>query len=306
MAKKKDKQPEPEPEPQEEEVTCPVCGKPVGLEVPSCPNCGAEFEEDEVLEEVEQPSEAEEAKPEPVPVVPTQPAAQPEEQPAEEAAVEAVSEEDTAECPVCGKSVSLAVNSCPNCGAEFEEEEVEEVIEVEEKQEEEVAEPVARPMAVREEPAIEEQEEISLPHASSIADLRVIGIALIILGILGSQISAMVDWYWSWVPPIKTHLGMFVAIPAVIIVVGLVVYMLVKKSMSSGKKFPSTMPNLSLALFLFGILALILVMLWSPINSALESSKIGVAGAFIGVLIVGVLSMVMGQRMMQKSAAGTA
>ena len=306
MAKKKDKQPEPEPEPQEEEVTCPVCGKPVGLEVAACPNCGAEFEEDEVLEEVEQPSEPEEAKPGPSPIAPTRPAVQPEVQPAEEAAVEPVSEEDTAECPVCGKSVSLAVNSCPNCGAEFEEEEVEEVIEVEERQEEEVAAPVARHEVVREVPVVEEQEEVSLPHASSIADLRVIGIALIILGILGSQISAMIDWYWSWVPPIKTHLGMFVAIPAVIIVVGLVVYMLVKKSLSSGKKVPNMMPNFSLALFLFGILALILVMLWDPINSALQSSKIGMAGAFVLLLIVGVVSVIMGQRMMEKSAARTA
>ena len=32
---------------EEEEVTCPVCGKPVGLEVTSCPYCGAEFESEE-------------------------------------------------------------------------------------------------------------------------------------------------------------------------------------------------------------------------------------------------------------------
>lgn len=306
MAKKKDRQPALEPEPQEEEVTCPVCGKPVGLDVPSCPNCGAEFEEDEILEEVEQPAGQEEAGPEAAPVAPSKQLARPVEEPAAESQGEPVSEEETAECPVCGKSVSLAVTSCPNCGAEFEEEEVEEVIEVEEKEEEEVARPVARQEIAREEPIVEEQEEVSLPHASSITDLRVIGIALIILGIIGSQISAMVDWYWSWVPPIKTHLGMFVAIPAVIILVGLAVYMLVKKSMSSGKKVPNMMPNFSLALFLFGILALIMVMLWNPINSALQSSKIGVAGAFIGLLLVGILSMFMGQRMMQKSMAGTA
>jgi hypothetical protein len=28
-----------------EEITCPVCGQSVGLNVPSCPHCGAEFEE---------------------------------------------------------------------------------------------------------------------------------------------------------------------------------------------------------------------------------------------------------------------
>jgi predicted amidophosphoribosyltransferase len=88
MAKKKDVFEE-----EEEEVTCPVCSKPVGLNVPSCPHCGAEFEE----------VEAEEGAP----------------------AGKAPEEEgETAECPVCGKSVSLDITSCPYCGAEFEEEEV--------------------------------------------------------------------------------------------------------------------------------------------------------------------------------------
>src|SRR3972149_4359368 len=84
MPKKKEVEEEPE-------VTCPVCGKPVGMDVTSCPYCGAEFEAEEEV--------------------------------AEEAAKGAVSEDETAECPVCGKLVSLAVSSCPNCGAAFEEEE---------------------------------------------------------------------------------------------------------------------------------------------------------------------------------------
>jgi hypothetical protein len=283
---KKSKPVEPEPEEiEEEQATCPVCGKPVGLDVASCPNCGAEFEEEEVIEE-EQP-ETPSAKPEkgvPAPLA--------------EEEVQAVSEEETAECPVCGKAVALSLSTCPNCGAEFEEEEVEEVIEVEEREV-----PFDKPEVEEEQEAVQAEEQESLTSfPKSVMDLRVIGIALIILGIIGSQISAMIDWYWSWVPPIKSNLGMFIVLAFVVIVVGLLVYMLVQRAMSSGKEVPSMMPNLSLSLFLFGIFALILIALWSPINSALDRSSLGVAGAFIGILIVGVLAFIMGQRITDKAA----
>jgi DNA-directed RNA polymerase subunit RPC12/RpoP len=269
MAKKKEVFEE-----EEEEVTCPVCGKPVGLNVPSCVHCGAEFEE----------VEAEEGTP----------------------AKEAHEEEgETAECPVCGKSVSLDITSCPYCGAEFEEEEVEEVIEVEEKVVPVKSKPARKIPAVEEAPAADAEEEAlaEIQAPSNITDLRVIGVALIILGILGSQIAFMVDWYWTWVPPIESNLGMFVAIPAVIIVVGLLVFMLVKKALSGGKKLPRQLPGMSLSIFLFGIIALVLIMLWNPINSALQDSSVGVGGAFVGILIVGVLVMFMGQKMMAKHAA---
>lgn len=282
MAKKKQ---EPVIE-EEEEVTCPVCGKPVGLTVASCPHCGAEFEE----------------------------GGAPEEEAATAEAASPAEEEESAECPVCGKLVSLNVASCPYCGAEFEEEEVEEVIEVEEKQvpapakarKIEVEEPeveVEVEEAAREE-AVEEERALSEIQApTTITDMRVIGISLMILGIIGSQIAFMIDWYWTWVPPIEDNLGMFVAIPAVVIVVGLLVFMLVKKALGSGKKLPKMVPGMSLSIFLFGILALILVMLWNPINSALQDSNAGVGGAFVAILIVGVLVMFMGQKMMAKSAA---
>jgi ribosomal protein L37AE/L43A len=260
-------------EEEEEEVTCPVCGKPVGLNVPSCPHCGAEFEE------------AEEGTP----------------------AKEAPEEEgETAECPVCGKSVSLDVTSCPYCGAEFEEEEVEEIIEVEETVVPVKSKPAkSKPVVEEEVPAADAEEKAlaKIQAPSNITDLRVIGVALIILGILGSQIAFMIDWYWTWVPPIEDNLGMFVALPAVIILVGLLVFMLVKKALSGGKKLPSQLPGVSLSIFLFGIIALVLIMLWNPINSALQDSSVGVGGAFIGILIVGILVMFMGQKMVAKHAA---
>jgi hypothetical protein len=286
-----------------------VCGKPVGLDVPSCPNCGAEFEEEEIEEEVAEEEPEQEAKPAAVAEHEVEEESKPQpQQVAEEAKSEeeqieeltAVSEDEFAECPVCGKSVSLSVSTCPNCGAEFEEEEVEEIIEVEEEapaEEVRAAEKMEEARAEEEAVEVVEEEPAVSDHPTSIIDLRVIGVALIILGIIGSQIATMIDWYWTWVPPIKDNLGMFVAIPAIVIVVGLVVYMLIKKSLSSGKKVPRQLPGMSLSLFLFGILALIMIMLWNPINSALQSSQIGVAGAFLGIVIVGILSMVMGQRM---------
>ena len=263
----------------EEEVACPVCGKPVGLSVPSCPYCGAEFEEEEEVEE-EAPIVKEipmgkpkgKAKAAPPPVVP-----------AEE--VEEVS------CPVCGKPVGLDVASCPHCGAEFEEAEVEEVIEVEEKQ----------VVEKEEEGVAEEGEEVEAP--TSIMDLRVIGVALIILGIIGSQVALMIDWYWSWVPPISQNLGLFVGIAAVVIVVGLLVFMLVKKAVSGGKTVPGMMPGVALSLFLFGIFALIIVLLYDPINKALQSSQMSVGLGFILVLVVGIGLMFMGTRTAASRAA---
>jgi predicted nucleic acid-binding Zn ribbon protein len=256
-------------EPVEPDVACPVCGKPVSMDVNTCPHCGAEFEE-----EAEEVVEAEAV-------------------PAKAAAVE---EEETAECPVCGKSVSLNVSSCPYCGAEFEEDEVEEVIEVEEK---EVAVTTAEEEYVEEETTTEETIEEE-PVPASITDFRVIGVALILLGIIGLQIALMIDWYWSWVPPIKSHLGMFIAIPVIVIVVGLLLFLIIKKMSSEGRTYPTMMPGFLLSLFLFGIMILILVMLWSPINNALQDSQIGVGGAFLAILVVGVLVMFMGQKMAVK------
>lgn len=248
-----------------EDVTCPVCGKPVGLDVASCPHCGAEFEDDD--------AEAADAKP----------------------AAVAVSEiEEDVACPVCGKAVGLDVAACPHCGAEFEEEEIEEVIEVEERQVEEESEAPRVTKRVKEEAA----EGMGL---TSILDYRVIGISLILLGIIGSQIAFMIDWYWTWVPPIEENLGMFVSIAVIVVVVGLLVWMLVKKLASDGKSVPNMMPSVSLSLFLFGLFALIMVLLWDPINAALQDSKLIVAVAFVAILLAGVGLMFLGSRSAAKA-----
>jgi len=291
MAKKKEV-PVVVKEPEEEEVTCPVCGKLVGLDVAECPHCGAEFEEEEIEEVIEE---------EPAP----KPAARAKPQPAAEE--EPVDEDELAECPVCGKMVSLNVSACPNCGAEFEEEEVEEIIEVEEKRVAVAPAKGAPHKIIEEEPEeaeVEaEAEPVELEGPTSITDLRVIGIALIVLGIIGSQISFMIDWYYTWVPPIGDNLGIFIAIPAVVIVVALLVFLLMKKAAGEGKKVPAQMPGMSLSLFLFGILALVMIMLWSPINDALQNSNAGVGVAFVLMLVVGIVLVFMKIRTESRATA---
>jgi RNA polymerase subunit RPABC4/transcription elongation factor Spt4 len=268
-------------------VACPVCGKIVGVDVSSCPYCGAEFEHDE--DEVG-PSQA--GKP-----------------------VSSDEGEEVA-CPVCGVLVGLDVASCPKCGAEFEEEEIEEIIEVEEKTTVFEAEPEPAPVKARPAPkskprtaqkvrprAAPREESTAGALPASILDLRVIGLALIILGIVGTQIALMIDWYWEWVPPIEDNLAMFVVIPVVLLVLGLVAFMVVKKAMAGGREMPSSMPGASLSLFLFGIIALIVVVLWDPINSALQDSQAAVAGGFAVALVVGILFLIMGSRSAAKRAA---
>lgn len=256
-----------------EEVACPVCGKIVGVNVSSCPYCGAEFEEEDEAEAAEKKAQA---KP--------------------------VSDEDGEEvaCPVCGVLVGLDVTCCPKCGAEFEEEEIEEVIEVEEKasfEDEEPAPAPAKPKA-KAKPAkkMEAEEEMAGEAPASILDLRVIGIALIILGLIGTQVALFIDWYWSWVPPIEDNMVLFVMIPVIILVVGLLVFLLVRKAVSGGKKVPEMAPGTSLSLFLFGILALIVVVLWDPINSALQDSRALVAGGFAIALVLGIVLVFLGFR----------
>jgi len=327
MAKKKKPVVEEEPEvvDDEEVVTCPVCGKPVGIEIMSCPHCGAEFEAEEPAPAAQPQAKVQEEEMAACPVchkmVGLTVSACPycgaefdteEGVPAKAAppAVEYAEQEETAECPVCGKMVGLDVAVCPSCGAEFEEEEVEEIIEVGEKPAARAA-PRMIPAEEAEEEFVEEEVEVEAEEAASeiegptsIMDLRVIGISLIVLGILGSQISFMIDWYWTWVPPIEDNLGMFIAIPAVIIVVGLLAFLLVKRAVAGGKKVRKPMPGMALSMFLTGILVLVMVMLWNPINSALQDSNIVVGVVFVAMLLIGIIAVIMGMRASSRATAG--
>lgn len=76
---------------EEGEFECPDCGAPLADTVTVCPNCGAEFEEEE---------------------------------PADETGLEGLADEF--ECPDCGALLGVNDTVCSNCGAEFEEDEYEE------------------------------------------------------------------------------------------------------------------------------------------------------------------------------------
>jgi RNA polymerase subunit RPABC4/transcription elongation factor Spt4 len=285
------------PKYEEEEAACPVCGKLVSLDVSACPHCGAEFEEEEEAA-VEEVADEGAACPVCAKIVSLEVSACPHcgaefEEEEEEIAAE-VSDEESAACPVCGKMASLEVSCCPHCGAEFEEEEVEEIIEVEERR---VPDRAPARAKAKSRAAAEAGGFADFFAPTSIVDFRVIGVALIILGVIGSQIALLIDWYWSWVPPIGDNIALFALLPMVILIVGLLVFMLVKKAVTAGKKLPEGIPSFTLSLFLFGIFALVVMLLWSPINSALQSSQVGVAGGFFLVLVIGILLMIMGSRM---------
>ena len=218
-------------------------------------------------------------------------------------------EEPEVTCPVCGNPVSLDDEFCPHCGAEFEEEEIEEIVEVEETPEDEYAteefeeyeaeEPLERHSEETEyeDPAIEAKPRAaSASPSTGIFDLRVIGIALLILGIIGAQIALFIDWYWEWVPAIDSNLGMFSLIGIAVIVVGFLGFAMVKKSVSEGKKMSPLMPSILLGIFLFGIIALIMILANGPINDAMGSANLGIAGVFIVLLIVGVFMFMTGQK----------
>jgi predicted amidophosphoribosyltransferase len=303
------------PKYEDEEAACPVCGKLVSISVSSCPHCSAEFEDDEEVAEVSEEEGA--ACPVCAKIVSLEISSCPHcgaefEEEEEEVAVAAVSDDEGAACPVCGKMASLDVASCPNCGAEFEEEEVEEIIEVEERRvPARAAAPKAKAKAKPAKAAPAKTKPAKAAGVSdffsptSIVDLRVIGVALIMLGVVGSQIALLVDWYWSWVPPIEDNMALFALLPVVVLIVGLLVFMLIKKALSNGTKMPDVLPSFSLSLFLFGIFALIVMLLWDSINSALQSSQAGVAGGFFLVLIIGIALMVLGPRMTSEKASAS-
>jgi len=257
------------PEEEEPEVTCPVCGNPVTLDDEFCPHCGAEFEEEEVEEIVE----VEES---------------PEEAPPDEELEEEFDEE--LEEPL--------------------EEELKEPTE-EEEYEEEYEEELEEPIEVEyEEPYEEEyiEEEYEVPaeekaEARAVGDLiaglfdiRVFGIALLILGILGALIAILINWLWEWVPPISDNLGMFSIIGVVIIVIGFIGFTMLRRAASEGKRPSPMMNSILLGIFVFGIIAIIMILANQPINDAMASSQGGMAGIFGVLLIVGVLLVFMGQK----------
>ena len=240
-------------------------------------------------------------------------------------------EEPDVTCPVCGNVVTLDDPFCPHCGAEFEEEEVEEIVEVDEVVEvedipeapvdEEKAEVVEEeePVEAEAEEAVEaeadedveeegeeEEEAPSCPAPGEAApldfkthllDMRVFGITLLLLGILGTQIALFVTWYWTWVPPITSNLAMYLIIGIVVIVAGLLSFKLASDRANAGKKMNPIMPSVIMAIFLFGIIATVMLVAGGPISSAMTGSGQAVmAIVFVVLIVVGILLFMMGAK----------
>jgi hypothetical protein len=245
-----------------------------------------------------------------------------------------VPEEPDVTCPVCGNVVTLDDPFCPHCGAEFEEEEVEEIVEVDEvvevekipeaPEDEEKAEAVEfeeeeAPVEAEAEEAVEEEadeeaeeaeegeeapscpapgEAAPLDFKTHILDMRVFGITLLLLGIIGTQIALFVTWYWTWVPPIKSNLAMYLIIGIVVIVVGLLSFKLASDRANAGKKMNPIMPSVIMAIFLFGIIATVMLVAGESISNAMTGSggQIGMSAVFIVLIVVGILLFIMGAK----------
>lgn len=293
MAKKK--QPEVEEEP---EVTCPVCGNPVTLEDPFCPHCGAEFEEEEV-EEISIEEEVPEA---------------PEEEEAVEVEAEEVEEAEEEE--------EIEEEAEEEEAAEVEEEVApeEEVVEVEaeEEAEEEIEEEAEEEEAPEEEEIEVEEEEEEVPvkaapkakpskqyvSATGLTDMRVFGIALLVLGIIGLQIALFIRWYWTWVPPIDQNLGVYALIGFAILIIGFLAFTMVKKATEEkGKKFHPMLPTILLSIFVFGIFAVIFLLAGKPISDAMQENQGVLAVLFLVFMVVGVALYMMGQKKLAGAAA---
>jgi len=233
-------------------------------------------------------------------------------------------EEPDVTCPVCGNVVTLDDPFCPHCGAEFEEEEVEEIVEVDEVVEvekiPEAPEDEAKAVEVEEEPVEAEAEETAeeeadeeaeeeapacaapgeaapLDFKTHLLDMRVFGITLLLLGILGAQIAFFVTWYWTWVPPITSNLAMYLIIGIIIILVGLLSFKLASDRANAGKKMNPIMPSVIMAIFLFGIIATIMLIAGGPISGAMTGSgQAGMAIVFILLMVVGILLFMMGAK----------
>jgi len=231
-------------------------------------------------------------------------------------------EEPEVTCPVCGNVVTLDDPFCPHCGAEFEQEEVEEIVEVDETVEidevpeaPEAAEVEEEPVEAEAEEAVEEEaedvedveeeapvcaapeENLLLDLKAHLFDMRVFGITLLLLGIIGTQIAAFVTWYWTWVPPIADNLGMYMIIGIIIIVVGLLSFKLASDRAKAGKKMHPILPSVIVAIFLFGIIATIMLVAGGPISDAMiGSGQGGMAIVFVVLIVVGILLFMMGAK----------
>jgi len=286
MSPKAPKAPKAPIEKDEAEVSCPVCAGTVTLDEPFCPHCGAEFEAEEVEEVIE------------------------EEIPTVEAIIEAPESEeleiaetmfdddkiDTLPSDAPDEPFEAAFEASP--AEEFPIEEFQAVPEVDTEYVEEVDEDVAAcpPPKVEREVAI-----------TGLTDLRVIGIAMLLMGIIGAVVMFNIKWFWLWVPAIQTNVLPYALIGVAIILVSFILFRKMAGDTNKGKAPPHPMlPSIMLALILFGFMTVVLFILSKQITEALKASQIGVSVVFVVLVVVGLVIYILGSRTKSETSAGTA
>lgn len=254
---------------EEPEVTCPVCAGIVTLDDPFCPHCGAEFEEEEVeeiiddevptIEAVKEPDDVLELVPEEVEEIPE---------------VEALPDDEPFEAPID----EIPIDEAPSDEVKvdkftFEPDEPVEILEEEES------------------PSCAPPEVAPKTAATTMSDLKVIGIAILILGVVGGSVMFNIKWLWTWVPPIEHNLLLYGLIGLSVIILAFILFKKMTDDHEKKGKAPMhpMLPSVMLSLIQFGFYATILFVLWDPINNLLRSSSIGMGTFFIALTIVGLI-----------------
>jgi hypothetical protein len=251
--------PKPRKDKDEPEVTCPVCAGIVTLDDPFCPHCGAEFEEEEVEEIMDEEVPTVEVVPESADALELPP-----EDIEETPEIEALPSDEPIEAPF---------DELPS--DEFTPR-LDEPVEILEEEESKACEPL--------EPAPK-------TVVTTLSDLKVIGIAILILGIVGGSVMFNIRWLWTWVPSIEHNLVVYGLIGLAVIIVAFILFK--KMTDDSEKKGKAPMhpmlPSVMLALIQFGFYATIMFVLYKPINNILRTSSVGMGAVFLVLAIVGLV-----------------
>jgi uncharacterized membrane protein YedE/YeeE len=269
----------------EAEVTCPVCAGVVTLEDPFCPHCGAEFEEEEVEEVVEEEISSVERVPEAPETDEIEPLEKPSKHVGEEP--EPLADEIPPEAPLEEPPTEAAPEEPLPA-------EPEELFEPEEEVGILTAEPTRK----------------GVPQATSttsLTDLSVIGITLLMLGIIGAVVMLNIRWFWLWVPSIEGNILPYALIGVAIILISFVLFNKMAKDRDAGKAPPHPMlPSIMLSMILFGFTIVVLFILSEPITEALRASSIGMTVIFIVMVVLGLIVYIFGSRARSRASAGAA
>lgn len=290
-------------EKEEAEVTCPVCAGIVTLDDPFCPHCGAEFEEEEVEEVIEEDIPTIEA---------VHPAPEPEEielEPESEVLDFDEPKPEIVKTKFDDEKVEAFPSDAPEEPFEVPFEAPAEAPAAEEGHVEELfPELEAEPVRIEEDedeinacppPAAEKEAD-----ASSLTDLRVIGIAMLMLGIIGAIVMSNIRWFWLWVPAIQGNVLPYALVGIAIILLSFIFFrkMAVDKDKGKAPMHPM-LPSVMLSLILFGFMTIVLFMISNQITQALKSSQIGVSSIFVVLVVVGFLIYLSGSRTKNEASA---